>query len=318
MYSNGDPANDSVLKRVADNVGCVGPRAHASTGKDVLFLSHDGVHSLSTVQEYGDVASASVTTSLRGLWQHNNNVDQRKIIPNRDSCVVHAAADAKTYISVQQSGQGSLNSIYAFQHDLKAWTGPYTCDATLTAVNGGGMKCLEYAQIGGMGRNFLFLASTLGDVSYMANDRKSDYPNTIDGAGYPIQFYLKSARLDGRSVNPKYTRLMKRWRGMWIYVLPRGGDKIKVSWNVDGEDTTESITTSLNPYAEPLLDTTFSLGVSALGDPERIGVIWVPLDTRGRWLEFTLEIENDTTADSKDIAIVGFEIDATVGDEEKE
>jgi hypothetical protein len=317
-HTNGNPLYDGILKRVAENVGCVGPRAHTAIGKDVIFLSHDGVHTLSTIQEFGDVASASVTTSLRGLWQHNNNVDQRKIIPNRDSHIVHAAAEAKTYVSVQQSGQASLNSIFVFQHDLKAWTGPYTFDSTLTAANGGGMKALEYMQVGTMGRRFLFAASTLGDVAYMANDRKSDYPNSISGTGYPIQFYIRSARLDGRSVNPAFVRRMKRWRGMWLYILPRGGDSIKVSWNVDGEPTTESVTAGLNPYKEPLLDTTFSLGVSALGDPERIGVIWVPLDTRGRWLEFTLELDGDTSAEDKDIAIVGFEIDATVGDEEKE
>lgn len=314
--TSGSPLTDGRLRQVSANIGCVGPRAHDAIGRDVIFLSKDGLYSLSTVQEYGDVTSASITTILRGLFSHNNSVDTRKVVTSRKSCVVHAPNEAKTYVSVQRTGERGLNSIYVFNHDTKQWTGPWTFDSTLTAANGGSVASMTYATLGG--RSFLMAASSLGDVAYFANDRKSDYPATIDGAGYPIQFYLRSSRLDGRSVNPALTRKYKRWRGIWFYVLPRGGDSLKLTYNVDGNATSESVTVSLNPYDEPLLDTTFNLGESALGDPERIGIVWLPLDVRGRWLEFIVEISNDTTADSKDIALVGFEIDATAGDEDKE
>lgn len=312
----GQPLLDGRLRLASANVGCVGPRAHDAIGRDILFLSKDGLYSMSTVQEYGDVTSASVTTVLRGLFTHNNNIDTRKIVTSRKSCVVHAPNEAKTYVSVQRTGERGLNSIYVFNHDTKQWIGPWTFDSTLTGVNGGSVACMTYAKLGG--RQYLMAASSLGDVAYFANDRKSDYPATIDGDGYPIQFYLRSSRLDGRSVNPTLTRKYKRWRGIWFYVLPRGGDSLKLTYNVDGNSTSETVTVSLNPYDEPLLDTTFNLGESALGDPERIGIVWLPLDVRGRWLEFIVEINNDTAADSKDIALVGFEIDATAGDEDKE
>lgn len=318
FHTAGAPGIDGSLRMVAGNVGCVGPRAHDVVGKDVVFLGKDGVYNLSTVQEYGDVASASVSRNLRGLWQHNNFIDQRKIVANRDSVVLHAANEAKTYFTVQRGGQSDLNSIYVLNHDTGQWTGPYAFHEDLLTANGGGMKCLDYVTLGNQGRQFLFAASTLGDVAFMGNDRKSDYPATIDADGYPVVFRLRTSRLDGRSISKTMIRRMKRWRGIWLYILPRGGDSVTVTWNVDGEATEDSQTVSLNPYSEPLLDTTFSLGISALGDPERIGVIWVPLDVRGRWLELTITLDSDEDEDSKDIALVGFEIDATVGDEEKE
>jgi hypothetical protein len=316
--TSGFPLIDGVLAQASANVGCVGPRAHDAIGRDVFFLNKDGVYNLSTVQEYGDVSSASITTNLRALWQHDNQIDQRKIVTNKNSCVVHAPSESKTYVSVQRTGNVDVNSIYVFNHDTGQWTGPYEFDSTLTAANGGGMRCIDYVQVGSQGRQFLFAASSLGDVAYMGNDRKTDYNLTIDGDGYPIEFKLRSARLDGRSTDPSLVRRMKRWRGMWIYILPRGSDKIKVTWNIDGNISSEDVTALLNPYDEPILDNTFTLGESSLGDPERIGRVWVPLDERGQWLEFIITIEDDTSADSKDIAIVGFEIDATIGDEEKD
>lgn len=313
----GDPLNDGVLQMVSVNIGCIGPRAHDAIGKDVLFLGRDGVHSLSTVQEYGDVSSNNVTVNLRGLWQHDNQIDQRKVIPNRKSCVVHSASLSKTVISVQRAGHSNIQSMYVLNHDTKQWTGPWEFDDTLVEAGGGGLECIEMVDFGVPSATFLFAASTLGDVAYLGNDRKADYTTSADGDGYPIQFFLRSARLDCRSLNPSFIRKFKTWTYLRLYILARDGSDVRLRWNTDhGASDTE--TRSLNPYKEPLLDSTFILGQSPLGDPERVSVVHFKLDTRGRWLEFTVEIDGDTDASDKDIFIAGFEVDAIIGGEEQE
>ena len=310
--SGGDPVNDGVLQLVSANVGCVGPEAHDAVGRDVMFLSNDGLHSLSTVQEFGDISSASISSGIRGLWQTNPTLDQKRIIRNRRSRVVHIPSLAKTYVSVQRQGDPVLASIYEFNHDTKMWTGPWAGEE----VSGGSdLECISMdgATIGGTGVSVLMVSTNQGEVVSMDSVLKADFSNT----DFPMR--IKSARLDGRSLDPSFIRKVKQWRYLRLFILPRDGWRVKVSWNVDGQAATDSQTMNTNVYKEPLLTTTFALGESALGDSERIGIITVPLDTRGRWLEFTIELEQDldATAD-QDLVVVGFEVDALIGGEEKE
>ena len=314
----GNPQDDGVLQMVSANVGCIGPDAHDAVGRDVLFLGRDGVHSLSTVQEFGDVASVSLTAGLRGLWQHDNNIDQPKVIPNRRSALVHAPALAKTFISVQRGGFDNIQNIYVLNHDTKQWVGPWEPGSVILAANGGGYLSIDMVDFGVPSATFLFAADTQGGVSYLGSDKKADYQIDLGSGGQPYQFFLRSARLDGRSVSPELVKRVKVWRQLRLYVLPRDSSNVKVTWNVDGKDASDDATRSLNIYKEPLLSSTFNLGESALGDPERMGVLYFTLDTRGRWLEFRVEIEDDTSTGDRDIVVVGFEVDALVGGEEKE
>jgi hypothetical protein len=314
-----DPFNDGILSKVSSNVGCIGPRAFDVIGRDVVFLNRDGVYTLSTVQEYGDISAAALSRSIRGLWQADNFNDQRKIIANKYSCVVHAANQSKTYISVQRGGQSSLNSLYSYNHATEQWAGPFEFDSSLTGATpaGGGLQAMAYAEVS-IGQQRLMVGTNLGDVSYFGNDRRTDFISSrdADGSGYSVQLYIKTAKLDGRSINPHLTRKLKTWRTLRLFCLSRDASNIKVTYQAEGKDAA-TITKTSNPDNLDLIDSTFVIGISKLEDPERINVVHFMLDERSRWIEFIIEIDGDTDATDKNLAIVGYELDFVVDGEER-
>jgi hypothetical protein len=298
MRSGGDPNNDAVLQIASANVGCIGPNAHDAFGRDVIFLNTDGIYNLSTVQEFGDVSSAAMSAVIRGLWQSNNFIDQRRVIDDFHSAVINVPSQAKTYVLVKMQGSEVVDSILEFNHDTKQWAGPWEVECQSSA----------FVLLGNPTLPSLMVGDSAGRLATLSSDVKSDFDSTA------YEFKIRSARLDCRSLSKELIRHYKTWRSLRLYILPRGDWDLDIEWNVDGKLHNDSISSSQNVYKEPLLDSTFSLGESVIGDSERIGIIHVTLDTRGRWLEFKVTVN----AADEDVAIVGFEVDALVDAPDKE
>jgi hypothetical protein len=122
---------------------------------------------------------------------------------------------------------------------------------------------------------------------------------------------LRSARLDGRSLDPRLSRHTKIWRELRLYILPRGEWGVDATWTSDGHSrpgTTEPKPPTQNQYNEAILDTTFVLGTSKIVDSEKPAIVEITLDHRGKWLEFTVQ---EIAAD-QDLVVLRAEVDFVI------
>lgn len=296
----GSSIDTFVLRRISQATGVLGPRAVDLAAKDALFASSRGVHSIATVQEYGDLAASDLSANIRNLWQHDNQFDLRKMITNYRSSLVHAPELARTYLAVQQRGDDRPASIFEYNHDTRRWAGPWEIEC----------EAIEYALLSVPGVPSLLVGDTGGRVSRVASDRRSDLVDTS------YSFRVRSARLDGRSLDPSIRRRDKVWNELRLFVLPRGAKGIQLSYLADGHKRgqPEEVTVSQNVYNEGLVDTTFFLDSSHIVAAEKMAVVTQILDIRGKWFEFTVE---SSTTDS-DLVILGYQVDFTVAQDSKE
>jgi len=295
----GSSIDTFVLRRISQATGLLGPRAFDIAAKDVLFLSSRGAHSITTVQEYGDVAASNFSADLRNLWQHDNQFGLRKMISNYRSSLVHAPELARTYLAVQQQGDSLPASIYEFNHDTRRWSGPWAVEC----------EAIDFVLLGVPGIPTLLVGDTEGRICRVSSDRRSDRGDTS------FDFRIRSARLDGRSLDPSLRRRDKHWHELRLFVLPRGAEGLELTWTADGRRRTETITVSQNKYNEGLVDTTFFLDSSHIVAAEKVAVITQILDTQGaKWLEFTVA----STATDADVVIVGYQVDFTPSQDSKE
>ena len=295
----GSSVDTYVLRRISQATGLMGPRAFDAAAKDCIFGGTRGVHSVATVQEYGDLAASDMSRDIRNLWQHDNQFGLKRVIPNYRSSVVHAPELARTYLAAQIQGDSSRPAkIMEFNHDTGRWSGPWSVEC----------EAIDFVLLGVPGIPSLLVGDTAGRVNRVGSDRRSDLGSTSYG------FRFRSARLDGRSIDQSLRRRDKHWGELRLFVLPRGARGLELTWVADGHKRTETLTVSQNKYNEGLLDTTFVLDKSEIVDSEKIAMITQDLDVRSKWLEFTVEAAD---ADG-DAVIVGFQVDLTAAQDAKE
>lgn len=286
------------LRMISTRVGCVGPRAAARAGGDMLFLSKHGLHTLQTTQESSDLATKYLTAVLRNLWQRDSQFDLPKVVYNYRSSVVYAAQLGRTYVAVQTQEDPHCSRMYELNHDSNKWAGPWELDC----------EAVAFVLLGFPDYPTLVVGDTVGRVGTVNDDRKVDFETTA----YTMK--LRTARLDGRSLDPAMTRRTKIWRDARLYVLPRGGWDVDVSWTADGHRRQGSDSFNQNVYSEPLLTNTFILDQSSTADSEKVGVIPMRIDARGRWIEFTYE----QSGEDEDLVPLGLEIDFNLAQEDRE
>ncbi len=294
----GSSVDTYYLRTISSGIGCVGPRAVARAGGDLIFLSNHGMHSLKAVQEYGDLSTAYETQGLRRLWQHDNQFDSPKVIGNYRSSVVYAPHLGRTFLALQTQEDPIPRKLYELNHDVGKWSGPWTLDCEAAA----------FVMLGSPAVPVPMFGDTSGRVSAALDDRKMDFGT----AAYTTR--LRSSRLDGRSLDPVLSHTTKNWRAMRLYVLPRGNWDLSLTWTSDGHTREGSDTPNQNRYNEAVLDTTFVLGTSKIVDSEKVGVIDIPLDHRGKWIEFTVE----QSGLDEDMVLLRAEVDFTVANQDKE
>ena len=294
----GSSVDTYVLRRVSQATGLLGARAWDIAGGDAVFTGARGVHSLGTVIQYGDVAASDLSKDIRNLWQHDNQFGLRKMIPDARSSVVHSPQLARTYLAVRQQGDTRPASIYEFNHDTGRWSGPWDLEC----------EAIDFVLLGFPSVPTLLVGDTVGRVARVASDRRSDYADTS------YSYRVRSARLDGRSVDPSLGRRDKHWNELRLFVLPRGAEGLELTWTVDGHTRKESLTVSQNKYNEGLVDTTFMLDASKIVDSQKVAVVTQILDKRAKWLEF----EVASTAVDGDVVLLGFQVDFTAAQDSKE
>ncbi len=294
----GNSIDTYYLRLVSSRIGCQGPRAFARVGGDILFLSKHGLHSLQAVQEYGDLSSFYLTKGLRNLWQRDSWFDRPKLADSYFSSVVHAAHLGRTFFAAQDQTGTIPNRFYELNHDVSQWTGPWELDCQATL----------YVLLGMPTTPSVLFGDTSGRVLAATDDRKMDYGTDE----YTMR--LRSARLDGRSVDPALSKHTKRWRALRLYIIPKGGYDVIVTYTADGHDREGNDSPTQNVYRDHLLDTTFVLDSSETVDAERVGVIDIPFDFRGKWFEFTVE----QSGLEEDLVILRAEVDFLPSNDDRE
>jgi len=139
------------------------------------------------------------------------------------------------------------------------------------------------------------------------------YSRRDGAAGYTMT--LQSAYLNGRSLDPRLPGLMKTWKKLRLFVLPRGNWDFTVQWRTDNDKAKDAVTVNQNQYDTHVLgnvegdgsgDFRLTLDPDArLHTREEMAVLEVALDSRGYALRFTIE----QSGAGEDLVIQGFEVE---------
>jgi len=281
-------------KDVSRSQNGAGPMAITRVGNDLWILGRTGVAGVQTTQNYGDLLTILPSAPIGNLWSTDPNVpgrlDQGQV---EKSIIAYNPSLGLVYLVVPVLGQNDLSAIYCCNIGLQAWHGPWVVDTTALA-------CVEVSD---PVTNTMLHGSSDGRLGITDLSYKMDYGDTK----YTMLF--ESPYLSGRSLDPTLTKLVKTWKVLRLYVLPKGEWNITVRWNAD-DDLEQSLTLSQNAFNFPGLGDSFRLGDPDNGrihTDQLMGVLDIALDSRGRYFKFSIETDDDY--DGEDFVLQGYEID---------
>jgi len=271
-----------------------GPMSITRVGNDLWTLGRTGVANVQTTQNYGDLLTVLPSAPIGNLWSADPNIPNRLDQSQIDKAIIaYNPVLGLVYLVVPVLGQNDLSAIYCCNIGLQTWHGPWVTDTTALA-------CVEIAD---PVTSTMLHGSSDGRVGITDLSYKMDYGDTR----YTTIF--ESPSLSGRSLDPAITKLIKTWKTLRLYIMPRGEWNITVRWSAD-DDKAQSITVSQNAFKFPALSDTFRLGDSVDGlihTDQLIGVLDITLDARGRYFKFTVETDDDN--DGEDFVLQGYEVE---------
>lgn len=290
---------DYTLLNINTSVGCVGPRAVTRLSNDIEFMSQKGLHTIVNVQAHGDLQENFLTNAIRNRWKFDTAFDLKNVLPSYESVVRYHPEEDRTYFGIQLEGDVGTAHVFLLNHAVEQISGPLS-------IPGGVM---EYVRLSFPELPVMMVGSSTGQVGQLLSDNKSNYLTDA------YTFRMRSAKLDGRSLDPAASCYLKNWKELRLFVMPRSSANITLRWQTDEETNlpTDTVTTQ-NLFNAPVLDDNFVLDESKLFDSQTVGVLVVPLDMNGRWLQFTAEQANA----SEDLIVVGAEVDFQVDRSVKE
>ena len=292
----GHGLNSYSLEAVSQDVGCETHNAVTQVGNDLWFLSRQGVHSLQATDKFGDLQSAFPSAPIQDLWSVSPRTDvkisreymhQGKLIYNPQQGLV--------YVALPLIGDITADNVFVYNVNTKNWYGPWTMENYALANVEVAAPTTEIAMHG----------DSSGRVGFTSPGYPADFET---GA---IEMVLESAMLTGRSLDPKLVGMMKTWKTLRLFVLPRGDWDFTVEYVVDTDAVEGPFTYNQNSiYRSYVLDEDFRLDVdpdATLRSAEEMAVIEIQLDVDGVGLSF---IVKQSTA-GEDFVIQGYEVDFT-------
>lgn len=111
----GDPGDDGFVIKHVFPVGCVNDRAWEKIGNDIIFWADDGPHTLSAVQEYGDLAQANIA--------HRIIADVTGIAPGQYDNIVsyHDHENLRVIWHVPTLGSDHNDKAFQYYYDKPRW-----------------------------------------------------------------------------------------------------------------------------------------------------------------------------------------------------
>ena len=287
---------------INQEVGCENPNALDQVGNDIWFVSRQGVHSLTATDKFGNIEANFPSAPIQNLWSQNpssvvtvsrEHLENAKLSYNPHQSLV--------YVALPLTGNRAAENIMVYNTATKQWYGPWEIEN----------QAMENVEVAMPVVELMMHGDSEGRIGYTDTTFKRDFS---DGS---VDVLLESAYLTGRSIDPVLVGMMKTWKRLRLFVMPRGDWDFDITWRVDAQpdEGPESITQNVFP------DDTYFIGADAATDNgdfrldlspdgilrsrEEMGIIEIPIDVRGYALAFVIE----QAAAGEDLVIQGFEVE---------
>lgn len=290
------------IENIVQDVGAGSQACIARVGNDLWLASRQGLTTLSTVQQFGDIQSQSPSAAISDMWSTapNQSVRVSQDHMHKASLAWNPSLDL-VYFAFQKMGASDVSSIYVYNVSNKQWYGPWVTDTTFVAAVEVSQPVMQVVMHG----------TDVGKVGITDVNYKMNFDSTME-------MLVESPMLNGRSLDPQLQHMVKVWKVLRLFVQPRGDWDIDIEWQVD-EGETHSRTVSQSVFDVPNLTNTFRLNSTndaRLQSSQLIGTIEIPLDVRGRYLSF--KVSTDDTNDGEDFILQGYEVEFLPSGPERE
>ena len=277
-------------------------------GNDLWFVGRQGIGTLQTVQQFGDIKTAMPSGPIADLWSPglantDTKIDQYQLFK---SSMAWNPTTGHMLFAFARQGASDVSTIFAYSATTQLWSGPWASDTTF----------VESVEIASPVVQTVMHGTSLGKVGVSDVNYKMDFDSQ-----YVVT--LESPYLTGRSLDAAFTAQTKTWKSLRLFIHGLGAWDFTVKWQVDDEDWQE-ITENMNVFDLPKLGEDWRLDVDPDGkihSNQLIGMIEIPLDIRGRSLKFQIITdESDDANDGEDFALQGYQVEflANGPDQEQE
>jgi hypothetical protein len=298
QVSGDGPASFS-LASISQDVGAENSDCVTQVGNDIWFMGRYGVQALSATDQFGDIQSGMPSAPISDLWSQSPSAVTKisRSLLSR-SRLKYNPTQGLVYCAVPTTGEDGPDSVFVYNVNIKRWYGPWEIESDAMENIEIGLPLIEVMAHGGSDGQVLITDT------YRRKDVETGYTMT-----------LQSAYLNGRSLNPALAGLMKTWKKLRLFVLPRGDWDFTVQWRTDNDKAKDAVTVNQNQYDVHVLgnvegdgtgDFRLTLDPDArLHTREEMAVLEVSLDSRGYALRFTIE----QSGAGEDLVIQGFEVE---------
>lgn len=280
---------------VTEDSGASGPKCVARVGNDMWMIGPNGLTTLQTVMQHGDIQAQSPSGAIADMWTGAPNSSVRVNIDRLDEAsLAWSPTQSLLYVCFRRTGGDDVDTIYVCHIGTGSWLGPWTSGSTFVEAVTAATPATKTVMHG----------TVDGRVGLSSMYGKSDY-------GVAYKALIQSPRLSGRSLDPQLHNMTKTWKVLRLHVLPRGNWDLLVRWKIDNETFQQSIDVQ-NVYNRPVLSKDMRLDTWAarLQSAQLAACIDIPIDVRGQYFNFTVETVDDVAAD-EDFLLQGYEIELT-------
>lgn len=291
------------VENISQDSGATSQASVERLANDLWMAGRQGVTTIQTVQQFGDIQSQMPSAPIADLWtpglaNSSIKVDQYQLY--RTSMAWNPTTGHMMFAFAQQ-GASDVSSIYAFSTATGGWTGPWESDTTF----------IEAVEVASPVIQTVMHGTSVGIVGIQDHNLKMDYGNTIESV-------IESPYLNGRTLDKSFVAQIKTWKILRLFVQGLGDWDLIVRWQVDDE-TYETETISTNVFDLPRLGIDYRINDDPDGrihSNQLIGVIEIPIDVRGRYFKF--DITTDDTYDGEDFILQGYQVEFSANGPDKE
>lgn len=291
------------IENISQDSGAAASASLARLGNDLWMAGRQGVTTLQTVEQFGDVKTQMPSGPIADLWSPGTSnaslkVDQLQL--SKASMAWNPTTSHMLFAFAKQ-GADDVSSIMVYSAATGGWLGPWESDTTF----------VESVEVGNPVIQTIMHGTDVGKVGISDPNWKMDFADTIT-------MKIESPYLSGRSLDPQFVKQTKTWKVLRLFLHSLGDWDLDIEWQVDDE-TFQTTTESQNMFNLPRLGEDWRLDVDPDGrihSNQLIGMIEIPLDVRGRFFKFT--IETDDTNDGEDFAFQGYEVEFLADGPDKE
>lgn len=290
------------IENISQDTGAASQAGLTRLGNDLWMAGRQGITTIQTVQQFGDMMAAMPSAPIADLWSpgvgSGIKVDQYQMF--RSSMAWNPTLSLMYYAFAQQ-GASDVSSIYVYNPVTQGWYGPWKSNTTFVSS--------------------VEIASPIAQVvMHGTSDGKIGMtdPNYLADFGESYTMLFESPYLSGRDIDPSLTHQTKTWKALRLFVQQRGDWDVNIRWQTDDGTYVERVE-SQNLYDLPRLGVDWRLNVDPDGrvhSNQMIGIIEMPLDVRGRYLKFDVSTADDYVGE--DLVIQGYEVELLADGPEQE